>query len=122
MYYRWVMQIIIKKYQHYNRTLGKYISSKADYENEMAKQGYVSWETGEALAEKAREANRKKYDKLSDQAMGVCKAAKDQADKKGNLRPSSRLIDGMKKTGVCFDLDKLPKAYRDVGGFDATNP
>jgi len=112
--------IIVRNYEHYNRTLGKYISSKSQYEKEMAKQGMVSWEVGEQLAEKARKSLHKDYDGLSPQAMAVCKAAKDQADKKGNLKLSSRLVDGMKKTGVCFDLDKLPKAYRDVGGFDAS--
>jgi type III secretory pathway component EscV len=110
--------IIVRNYEHYNRTLGKYISSKASYEKEMARQGMVSWEVGEQLAEKARKANHKDYDGLSKQAMEVCKAAKDQADNKGRLTPSTRLIDGMKKTGVCFEL---PKHYRDLeiskGGF-----
>ena len=113
--------IIVKNYQHHNRALGKYISSKAQYENEMAKQGYIPFEQAEVLAERARTGQRKEYKGLSKQAMEVCKAAKDQADKKGNLKASSRLIDGMKKTGVCFDLDKLPSHYRDevVGGFNA---
>ena len=111
--------IIVKKYEHFNRSLGKYISSKSDYEKEMAIQGYIPFEKAEVLAERARTEQRKDYKGLSKQAMEVCMAAKDQADKKGNLKASSRLIDGMKKTGVCFDLDKLPKAYRDVGGFNA---
>ena len=119
--------IIVRNYEHFNRSLpnwdtpkGKWIGSRAQYEKELAKNGFVSFEEGEKLAASGRKTLHKDYDGLSPQAMAVCKAAKDQADKKGNLKPSSRLIDGMKKAGVCFDLDKLPKHYRDVdtGGFD----
>jgi len=110
--------IIVKRYEHFNRPLNKYISSRSQYEKEMAKQGYVSWEKGEELVADYQKRNKKDYKGISRQAMEVCKAAKDQADNKGRLTPSTRLIDGMKKTGVCFEL---PKHYRDLeiskGGF-----
>lgn len=113
--------IIVKKYEGYNRAMGKYITSREHYEKEMVKGGYVPFEKAAAIAEKTKQEQRKEYNGLSKQAMEVCKAARDQADKKGNLKPSSRLIDGMKQAGVCFDLSKLPKEPKNKGGFDASD-
>jgi hypothetical protein len=45
--------------------MGKHISSKKQYEQEMAKGNYIPFEKAEQLAEIAREKNHKKYDGLS---------------------------------------------------------
>ena len=115
--------IIVKKYEHFNRSLGnwdspkgKYIGSKAQYEKELAKQGFVSFEE----AEKMKTNPHKEYKGISVKAMEVCKAAKDMADRKGNLRIGTRLQKAMESVGVSFDMDKLPKHYQDIdkGGIE----
>jgi hypothetical protein len=115
--------IIIRNYEHFNRSLGnwdspkgKYIRSKSHYEKELAKQGYVSFEQ----AEKIKSNPHKEYNGISAKAMEVCKAARDSADRKGNLRIGTRLQKGMESVGVSFDMSKLPKHYQDIptGGLD----
>lgn len=113
------MNIIVKKYEHYNRSMGKYISSRAEYENEMAKGGYIPFEKAEVLAEQRRKEIYKPYNGISEKALKLCKSAKDVADRKGNIKPSDRLIDGMRDCGVNF-YAQLPKHYQEPkGGFDA---
>ena len=113
--------IIVRNYEHFNTSLGnwdspkgKYISSKAHYEKELAKQGFVTFEQ----AEKVKTNSHKEYKGISAKAMEVCRAAKEQADRKGNLRIGSRLQKGMEKVGVSFDMSKLPKHYQDCGDFN----
>jgi len=53
--------IIVKKYEHFNRAMGKYITSKKHYEKEMAAGGFVPFEKGEQMAESARAKNHKNY-------------------------------------------------------------
>lgn len=114
------MQIIVKKYEHYNRAFGKYISSKKQYDEEMAKGGYVPFEQGEEMARKARERLHKPYTGLSPKAEEIIRTAGNMKDKKGNLKASSKLIDGMKELGVRFELpDWCPKHYKPEGGFNA---
>jgi hypothetical protein len=128
--------IIVKNYEHMNRSFpnwdtprGKYISSRAHYEREMAKNGMIPFEQ----AEQIKNTNtHKPYDGISAKAMEVCYAAKQMADKKGKLRIGSRLQKGMESVGVSFDMSKLPKNndmdmlpshyQRDIkqGGFDGT--
>ena len=115
--------IIIKNYEHINSALpnwdtptGKYIRSRSHYEQELAKAGMVSFEQ----AEKNKVDPHKPYKGISKEAMEVCNAAKDMADKKGRLRIGTRLQKGMEKVGVSFDMDKLPKHYQDIekGGIE----
>ena len=54
------MEIIVKNYAHYNRALNKFISSKRDYNNEMARQGMIPFEQAKVIAEKAKQASMKK--------------------------------------------------------------
>jgi len=110
--------IIVKNYSHYNRALGKYITSRDHYEKEMAKGGYVSFEQAEKMAESYKARHSGGYNGISPKAMEVCKAAKEMADKKGNLRIGNRLQKGMEKVGVSFDMSKLPKHYQDKGGIE----
>lgn len=109
--------IIVKNYEHWNTSLGnwdspkgKYISSRAHYEKELAKQGFVSFEKAESI----KTDSHKPYQGISAKAMEVCKAAKDTADKKGNLRIGTKLQKGMESVGVSFDMSRLPKHYQDI--------
>lgn len=108
--------IIIKKYDGYNRSLGCYIKSKAHYEKVMKAKGCVSWDEGVKLVEKANKDRIKPYDKPSEKAMAVIQTAKQSGDSKGNIRCGDRLIDAMKEVGVHFDRE-VPKNI-DKGGFD----
>jgi hypothetical protein len=107
--------IIIRRYEHYNRALGKYISCRKQYDEEMKKGGFVSYEKGCELAEKAKENLHKDYKELSPKALGIIKSARLMSDSKGNIKPSDKLIDGMKEVGVRFDVpDWLPKHYKEI--------
>lgn len=112
------MEIIVKRYEHFNSAMGKYITSKKHYESEMAKGGYIPFDKAQEIAEKAKEKNRKPYI-LSNKAKAVIEAAKTSADRKGRLHCGDRLIEGMKEVGVNFYSNNIPKHYKiDEGGFD----
>lgn len=92
--------IIIKNYEHYNRSLQKHISSKKDYIDSMKRGGFVSFEKAEQMVEKHRE-NRAKYEP-SKKAEEIIRAASTMQDRKGNIKAGSRLIDGMRDLGLSF--------------------
>lgn len=112
------MNIIVKNYQHFNRAMGKHITSKRHYDNEMAKGGYIPYEKACQIAESVK--NRQTKYELSPKARAVIESARNSADRKGNIHKSDRLIDGMKEVGVKFGYyDQLPKHYQiREGGFD----
>jgi len=113
------MEIIVKKWEHYNRALGKHISSKRQYKEEMARGGYVPYEQGEQMAKDAQERLKKPYDGLSPKARAVIATAKLNKDKDGNVKLSDRTVDAMKEIGMKFSLpDWCPKAYKEEGGFN----
>ena len=115
------MEIIIKRYEHINRAFnnwdtpkGKYISSKKQYEEEMKRGGFVDYEKGCRIVEQANLKNSQ-YKGLTPQAENVLKAARLQTDSKGRIKPSDRLLDGMKKVGVNFNVpDWCPKHYSEA--------
>ena len=115
-----MVYIHIKNYEHYNKSLpnwdipkGKYISSKAHYERELAKAGLVPYDQVQADPNHGR----KDY-KLSEKTMKFLHQVKDTADKKGNIKISDRFVKGLKEHGVKVDCqwDKLPKHLQ--GGFN----
>lgn len=110
--------IIVKDYQHFNNSMGKYITSKHHYDNEMAKGGYIPYEKAQAIAESVK--NRQRKYELSPKAKAVIESAKNSTDSKGKVHYSDRLKQGMKEVGVKFGYyDQLPKHYRvDMGGFE----
>jgi hypothetical protein len=112
------MEIIVKRYEHFNRALNKYIGSKAQYEKELSKGGYVPYDKGCEIAEVSKSKSRKPYDKLSDKAMGLIKATRLISDKKGNIKAGDRLIDGMRSCGVDFSYYKKIDHYALKGGFN----
>lgn len=109
--------IIVKNYQHYNRALGKYISTKKQYNEELRQQGFVSFEEGCKLAEKKSKESKWIPSKNCTDMM---REVLDKKDKNIVLGQHPRLVDGMRKMGVKFELpDWLSKHYQE-GGFNAT--
>ncbi len=110
-------RIIVRNYEHVNRSLpnwdtpkGKYISSRRQYEDELKRGGFVAYEDGLRIAE---QSSKIEYKGLSTQAENVIKAARLSSDRKGRIKPSDRLIDGMKSVGVKFEVpDWCPSHYR----------
>ena len=112
------LNVIVKNYSHYNSSMGKYIRSKREYLNEMAKGKYVDYDVACQIAEKAR-SNREKPFELSKKAREVIESARNSSDRKGKTHLSNRLVEGMKEVGVNFYNSNIPKHYRiDSGGFD----
>ena len=115
------MQVIVKNYAHYNRTLGMQINSKAQYDRVCKERGMVPLEEAQALAEKGRKEKIKDY-KISEESQAIIFAAKQTADKKGNIKLGDRAIDKLiqkKAIGrIVPDYMKLPSAYEKKGGFE----
>jgi hypothetical protein len=113
------MQVIVKNYCHYNRTLGIQINSKAHYERVCQERGMVSFEEAQELAEKGREARTKNY-KVSDESLAIIQQAKGTKDSKGNIKLSDRAIDKLiEKKAIGRKIPsymELPAHY-DKGGF-----
>ena len=114
--------IIVKNYEHFNRSMpnwdspkGKYIGSKKQYIEEMAKNDMVSFEKCNQMVAKNQKDNS--YKGVSAKTMRFLKQVKDLADKDGNIQPTTKFIKGLKEHGVRLDTqwDKLPKSYQ--GGF-----
>lgn len=92
--------------------MGKHISSKKQYEEEMKRGGYCTFEQAESLASKAKRENHKPYTGLSKEAQGIVSTIKQQNKK--NFKLSDRTIDAMQKLGVRFERVDKPS---DKGGF-----
>ncbi len=94
--------IIVKNYEHFNRSLpnwdspkGKYIRSKAQYQNELAKSGMKVVEKFGQTSE----PKRKEY-VISQKTREIIKEVRQTKDKKGNVRLSDRQIDAMRQMGA----------------------
>jgi len=110
--------IIVKNYEHFNRAMGKHIGSRAQYEKEMVKGGFVPFEEGRKMAEQAKARNQKPYDGLSEKAMRLCHEAKHLADKDGKIKWTDKLVKGMEETGVSFKACEWVTEYdKKHGGF-----
>ena len=109
------MLIKVSNYEHYNRALGKYVRSKKHYEKLMAEGGFIPFKEGEKIASKAKKDNHKRF-KVGQDALRLIREAK-MSSKNGKIKPSDRLIDGMKKLGV--DFQHCPSHYLPKGGFGA---
>lgn len=116
------MYIIVKEYSGFNRAMGKYITSKKHYQEEMRKGNYMEEDKAFALADKINEERDNPKFKLTKKAEDIIKYAGSIKDKKGNVKLGGRAIKAMKEVGVRFELpDWLPKHYKEnKGGFDAS--
>lgn len=114
------MEIIVKQsYCHYNRSLGMQIKNKDHYDRVCKEQGMVSYEKAEELASNARKSKIKPYE-ISKDALAIIEAAKNSADRKGNVKLSDKTIQAMiskKAIGKKIpDYMKLPAVYNGKGG------
>ena len=102
--------IIVKKWEHYNRSFsnwdtpyGKYIGSKKQYDEEMAKGGFVPY--------------REVSPKVNKWVPSV-DLKKTLGEIQGQKEVGGRLIDKMKSMGISFNPKFIPKDLK--GGIDAT--
>jgi hypothetical protein len=109
--------IIVKNYDHFNRSLGMRITSKKHYEDTLKRKGMVSYEKSCELASKDEARRENVKVEFSPKAQALIEAAKQSTDRKGNLKCGSRLIDGMKELGVAFNHKDRPKNINMQGGF-----
>lgn len=94
------MEIVVKKWEHFNRELGIYISNKRQYFNELARRGLVPYEEGCKLAE----SKRKESTWIpSHDLKNMVRELYDKKKEKIVLSQHPRLVDGMKKLGMKFD-------------------
>lgn len=116
------MNIIVKKYAHFNRSMGCYVSSRADYEKKMREGDYIDYDKATELAAKAKAARTKKYDGLSSDYLSICNEAKARADRKGNFKAPDGLIKAMIDKKIVQKRDAfanmLPSKYQNKGGFN----
>lgn len=116
--------IIIKNYEHVNRSFGnwdtpngKYVRNKDHYDRLMKENNYVTHEEGQ---EQNQGMGEKPYI-LSKKGWDIIRAAKNSKDSKGRVKLSDRTIDAMKEIGAVGkkipSYMQLPSAYTGKGGF-----
>lgn len=105
--------VIVKNYEHYNRSFknwnspyGRYIGSKAEYEKAMAEEGMVK--ANEQIKDVSKEY------KLSHKGQQLIEAAKAAADSNGNI-DHSKLGDKAIKaiSPQAYDRSALPAHYQE---------
>lgn len=98
--------------------MGKHITSKKHYQEEMARGGYMDFDKACALADKVSEKRDNPKFELSQKARDVIKAAENSKDKKGNVKLGDRTIEAMKEVGVCIQVPSwCPRSLLKDGGF-----
>lgn len=116
------MQVIVKNYEHFNRSLpnwdtpkGVYVRSKAHYER-------LCQEANMVPASQTKTVTRKEYS-LSKEAQSIIASAQIRADGKGRVQLSDRTIAAMiKKRAIGKKIPsymQLPSVYT-KGGFYAS--
>lgn len=91
--------IVVKKYEGYNRAMGKYIHSRKHYEEEMAKGGYIPFrEVSDKSMKWVPSADLKK-------TLGELKVT----SKKGKINCGSKLKKKMESMGISFNPSFMPK-------------
>lgn len=116
--------IIVKHYAHHNRSFknwdtpkGKWISSKKQYDECMAREGMIPHEQAREIAHKRELEMVKSYDGIGDKAMELIKSVK--KGKNGKIRLGGKQIDGLKEVGVKLSYPDwfCPSHYKPEGGF-----
>lgn len=106
--------IQVKNYYHFNRAMNKHISSKKQYNEEMKRGGYCTFEQAERIAAKKNAQHKGGYSGLSKNAQDIVNTVRQQNPKSFKL--SDRAIDAMKSLGVKFER-KGQYHYKPKGGF-----
>ena len=110
-----MVYIHVKNYSHFNRSMGKYINSKKQYQEEMRKGGYVPYDEGCQQAELSEKKLRKEY-QLSKRAENIIRGVQSVAGRDGKVKLSDRMIDEMKDFGA-IGRKKVDGLNSDKGGF-----
>lgn len=110
-----MVYVTVKNYEHFNKALpnwdtkdGKYIGSKAQYEKELAKGGFTPYDGSGKPTQKQWKPSEDLKKTLHD--------IKSLADKKGNIRPTTQMVDKMKKMGISFNPKFMTKEL--TGGIE----
>lgn len=118
-----MVQIIVKNYEHFNRSLpnwntpkGVYVKSKDHYDRLCKESGMVSVDKFGETGSKAR----KEY-KLSDKSKAIIAAASQIKDKNGKIKLGDKAIKAMIEIGAIKPKadwsSHLPSSYKKEGGF-----
>ena len=94
------MEVIVKKFEpHYNRALGKPITSQRQYKEEMKKGNYISYdECKERVTNFHEKKERVKYENMGRVAQEITREAFNLTKQgRGDERPGSRMIDAYKE-------------------------
>ena len=100
-----VANIIVRNYEHYNSSMGKYISSKKQYYEEMKKGGYIPLEEAKQVSESR---NKQKTWTPSKECLDVTRELYNKKDKTIRLGDYPKIVEAMEKKGMSFDVGKLP--------------
>lgn len=118
------MEIVIRKYEHFNKSLpnwdspkGKYISSKKQYNDELKKNNMIPFEEAQRMIKD----KEKKWTPSKD-CIDMIKTVYETKNKKNEivLGRFPKIVDALKKKGMTF---KIPKwiTGQTQGGFNATD-
>lgn len=100
------------KYRHFNQALGVQVESKEHFRSLLEKGNYIPYD--ESCKQVDKNIEKQKYKGISEKAKTFCHEVANQADKKGNIKWSDGLINGMKKeVGLDYSYyKKLPKHFQ----------
>jgi hypothetical protein len=99
-------------YKHFNNALGCKVESKEHFKHLLESGNFIPYDQACSQADSNRD--KQQYKGISEKAKKFCHTVAQQADKKGNIAWSDRLIKGMKEE-VNLDYSyytKLPKHFQ----------
>ena len=115
--------IIVKQYEHYNRAFsgwdspqGKYISSKADYQRELDRQGMITVDEAERRGMNSG-AKRMEY-VLEKDTKELIENVRQTADSKGRIRPGDKAIEKLMERKPKYNPEALPSSLPTEGGIE----
>ena len=115
--------VIVKNYEHFNRAFknwdspqGKYISSKAEYQRELDRQGMITCEEAERRGMNSG-AKRMEY-VLEKDTQKLIESVRQTADSKGNIKPGDKAIDALTSKKPKYNPQALPKSLPTEGGIE----
>jgi len=115
--------IIVKQYEHHNRAFagwdspqGKYISSKADYQRELDRQGMITCEDAEKQGLNSG-AKRHEYE-ITKETQQLIENVRLTAYSKGNIKPGDKAIDALTSKQPKYNPQALPSSLPTEGGIE----
>jgi hypothetical protein len=115
--------IIVKNYEHHNRAFsgwdspqGKYISTKAEYQRELDRQGMITCEEAEKRGLNSG-AKRHEY-KITEDTQQLIENVRMTADANGKIKPGDKAVEALNaKINKKYCEDAVPKDAPTEGGF-----